>query len=116
MKEPKAVKEIPSAMTKVDLQTGKETHEPVVWKVIPPPADKCQICAGTHEPHEPHNAQSMYYQMIFQNMVGRSPTWADAMAHCDDGMKRQWTALLKDAGHWSEPPDGEKPVAHHGVG
>lgn len=56
MTRPKAVKEIPASVTKVDTQTGKETNEPMTWKVIPPAAGKCQICAQTHEPNEPHNA------------------------------------------------------------
>lgn len=116
MTDPKPVREIPAVVTKVDLETGEETHEPMTWKVIPPAADKCQICAGGHGPKEPHNAQSMYYQILFQNMVGRPPTWADALAHCSDTVRLAWTVLLKKDGHWSEPPDGEKPVAHHGVG
>lgn len=116
MTRPKAVKEIPASVTKVDTQTGKETNEPMTWKVIPPAAGKCQICAQTHEPNEPHNAHMIYYQIIFQHMIGRAPTWADALAHCDDEMKRRWIYMLKLAGHWSEPPDGEKPVPHHGVG
>lgn len=116
MTKPKVVKEIPSTITKVDITTGKETHGAMSWKVLPPSPDKCQICAHVHEPGEPHNAQTAYYQMLFQSMVGRAPTWADAMAHCDANMKRAWTHLLKEAGHWTEPPEGEIPVAHHGVG
>lgn len=116
MTDPKAVKAIPGAVTKIDIETGKETHEPMTWTVIPPDASKCQVCAQTHEPGEPHNANTMFYQILFYNMVGRNPTWADAMAHCDDETKRKWTTELKRQGHWSEPPAGEKPVAHHGVG
>ncbi len=116
MKEPKAIKEVPSVITNVNVTTGKETHEPMSWKVLPPSGDKCQVCAWVHEPQEPHNAQTVYYQLLFYSMVGRPPTWADALAHCDEKMKMTWERLLKDAGNWSEPPEGEKPVAHHGVG
>jgi|SRR5215813_738604 len=111
----KAVKQIPGAVTEVDTVTGKETHKPMSWNVLPPPADKCQICARDHDPHEPHDAQSLYYQMTFNGMVGRSPTWADALAHCAEGMRRLWEAALRRGGHWSEPPEGELPVKHHGV-
>jgi hypothetical protein len=114
--KPKAVKQIPATVTHVDLKTGKETHEQGSWQVLPPSPDKCQVCAVKHEPEQPHNAQSLYYQMTFSGMVGRSPTWADALAHCSDDVKRHWKTelLLLDA--WSEPPKGEPPVRHHGVG
>lgn len=111
----KAVKHIPGAMTEVDLATGKETHKTMAWHVMPPAADKCQACARKHEPHEPHDAQSLYYNMTFSGMVGRAPTWADALAHCDDVTRCGWEAMLRRAGHWSEPPEGEAPVRHHGV-
>jgi ribosomal protein L28 len=111
----KTVKQIPGAMTVVNLATGKETHEPMAWTMLPPAADKCQVCARKHEPGEPHDAQSLYYQTAFTGMMGRLPTWADALAHCDDNTKRVWEAALREGGHWSEPPDGEAPVRHHGL-
>jgi hypothetical protein len=79
----KSVTQIPSVATKVDLVTGEETHEPAAWTILPPPADKCQVCAVKYGADEPHNAQSLYYQMTFAGMIGRPPTWADAMAHCE---------------------------------
>ena len=112
---PKRVTQIPIAVTKVDIETGEETHEQGVWNVMPPGPNKCQICAHEHAPNEPHNAQSLYYQMTFQGMVGRPATWADAMAHCDDHMKNFWRGYLEDVNAWSEPPEGEEPVKHHGV-
>ncbi len=120
MKKPKdktvrAITEIPASVTKIDIQSGKETNEPMSWKIIPPGPGKCAVCAQVHEADEPHNAQTMYYQIIFQNMIGRAPTWADAMAHCPDGVKAKWKAELVRRGVWSEPPKGEQPVAHHGV-
>ena len=111
----KTVKHIPGAMTEVDLATGKETHKTMAWKVLPPAAGQCQVCARKHEPGEPHDAQSLYYNMTFNGMVGRAPTWADALAHCDDATKHTWEAALRRGGHWSEPPEGEAPVRHHGV-
>jgi hypothetical protein len=109
------IKQIPGALTEVDLTTGKETHKPMAWNVLPPAADKCQVCAVKHAPSEPHDAQSLYYQMTFNGMIGRAPTWADAIAHCDDGVKRAWGAELRKMGAWSEPQNGEAPVLHHGV-
>jgi hypothetical protein len=114
-RKPRAVRQIPADVTSVDLTTGKETPQGGSWKVMPPSADKCQICAAKHAPHQPHNAQSIYYQMTFQGMLGRAPTWADAVAHCSDQMKLLWEKELRIAGAWSEPPQGEQPVKHHGV-
>lgn len=111
----KAVKQIPASVTKVDLATGKETHESAAWKVMPPPADHCQICAVKHHPDLPHNAQSLYYQTVFNGMVGRPPTWADAVAHCCEDIRRGWEAELRRRGAWSAPPVGEAPVKHHGA-
>ena len=112
---PKRVDHIPSSVTSVDLKTGKETHHAGAWRVIPPPADCCQICAVKHIEVQPHNAQSLYYQMIFTNMIGRAPTWADAMAHCTPVVQAQWRGELERRNAWSEPPAGEKPVEHFGV-
>jgi len=53
--------------------------------------------------------------MTFNGMVGRAPTWADAVAHCDGAVKRAWESALREKGAWTEPPDGEMPVRHHGV-
>jgi hypothetical protein len=112
---PKVVKQIPSTVTKIDLSTGKETHKAAAWNVLPPASDKCQICAVKHASSEPHNAQSIYYQMTFNGMVGRAPTWADAVAHCDDSTRHHWETELRRIGAWSEPPKGEKPIRHHGI-
>jgi hypothetical protein len=111
----KSIREIPGSLTKVDLATGGETHERMAWTVLVPLAGRCQICAAKHKPEEPHNAQSLYYQMTFNGMVGRAPTWADALAHCAAPVREAWTAELKRRDAWSEPPNGEKPIAHHGV-
>jgi len=102
-------------MTVVDMKTGKEEHKPMAWKVLPPPKDCCQICAVKHEPEAPHNAQSLYYQTTFNGILGRSPTWADAMAHCAEPVKKAWEKELRRINHWSEPPAGEAPVKHHGI-
>jgi hypothetical protein len=111
---PNIVREIPSTMTVLDA-TGKETHKPMAWKVIPPPKDHCQVCGRKHPAEEPHDIQQIHYQTVFQAMVGRPATWADAMAHCSDKIKTHWKAVLVEKERWSEPPNGEAPVKHHGV-
>lgn len=111
----RSVGAIPSVMTVVDAD-GTETHEPMMWTLMRPPADRCHVCAVSHPPEDPHNADSMYYQMAFNGAVGRTPTWADAMAHCSERVRAVWRALLVERGAWTEPPTGEAPVAHHGVG
>lgn len=116
MKPPKAVKHIPSTMETRDAQTGELIkREGMSWNILPPAADKCQICAVAHEPEEPHDKGSLYYKMTFYSMHGRDATWADAMAHCSIEMKTLWEARLRELNAWSEPPAGEDPIAHHGV-
>lgn len=58
--------------------------------LLPPAPGKCLICAHEHAPEQPHNRQSLFYQMHFYQEHGRWPTWADAMAHCSDEVKQQW--------------------------
>jgi hypothetical protein len=111
----KAAKEIPSVMTEVDLATGEETHKPMSWKMLPPAVGSCQICGRTHAATEPHDAQSLYYQMAFQGVVGRAPTWADAVAHCEEPVRKAWELELLRRDVWTEPPAGEMPVKHHGI-
>jgi len=69
-----------------------------VMTLLPPAPHLCQECATDHEPHLPHNAQSLFYGMKFKIEHGRDPTWADAMAHCSDEMKKLWTEALAERG------------------
>ena len=62
--------------------------------LLPCAADVCQECAVKHPLGQPHNQQSLYYQYSFFAANGRWPTWADAMAHCSDAVKAQWTDAL----------------------
>ncbi len=68
------------------------------FKLLPPPLDCCEVCATKHSPGQPHNKQSLYYQFVFNNENGRSPTWTDAMAHCSDEVKAQWSKELLKRG------------------
>lgn len=107
-------RQIPSTVTTVG-PNGEEARSPMAWSIMPPPKDCCQICAVKHEPTEPHNAQSLFYQMAFNGIVHRSPTWADAMAHCEEPVRKAWETELRRRKAWTEPPAGEKPVKHHGL-
>lgn len=66
--------------------------------LLPPAADKCQQCAVDHEPEQPHNQQSLYWQYWFYGNYGRWPTWHDAMSHCTDEVKGFWLRELAAAG------------------
>lgn len=66
--------------------------------ILPAAPGKCQTCAVDHLPAEPHNAQSLYYQMKFQMEHGRGPTWLDAMAHCTEEVREIWLGGLKARG------------------
>lgn len=68
------------------------------WRLLPPKPDVCQTCASDHEPEEPHNQQSLYYQYAFYGQHGRWPTWADALAHCEIGMREMWIVELRKMG------------------
>jgi hypothetical protein len=66
--------------------------------LLPPAADKCQVCAVKHHEAQPHNAESLYYKMWFKKQHDRWPTWKDAMAHCTEEMKAFWVKHLKSHG------------------
>ncbi len=68
------------------------------FSMLPPPAGKCPECATDHEPNQPHNQQSLFYQAKFYNDNGRWPTWKDAMAHCSDEIKDLWIKELEERG------------------
>lgn len=78
--------------------------------LLPPAPDTCPICAAKHENTAPHNCQSIYYQYRFFGIRGRWPTWADAIAHCDEETQSQWKAELMKMNAWTEPESGE-PIA-----
>lgn len=82
--------------------------------LLPPAPGKCQFCAVKHEPHEAHNAQSLYYGTRFLMQHGREATWADAVAHCEPEIRAQWERLLKERNAWTEPPAGVAVIAEQG--
>lgn len=68
------------------------------FMLLPPEPGLCKECAVKHDPSQPHNRQSLYYQYHFYGEHGRWPTWADAMAHCSDAVQSQWKAALAERG------------------
>ena len=62
--------------------------------LLPPAPHLCQTCGVKHEPHLPHNAQSLFYQTKFNMENGRAATWTDAMAHCTPDMQAAWREEL----------------------
>ena len=62
--------------------------------MLPPHPEKCQVCAVRHHPGDPHNRDSLYYQMRFYQDSQRFPTWDDAMAHCDAATQAAWRVAV----------------------
>jgi hypothetical protein len=89
---------IKSTCTTVNMNTGESKTEPCDWHLLPPAPGLCQECAVDHAPEQPHNQQSLFYQMRFNAQHGRYPTWADAMAHCDAETRDIWTQELRRLG------------------
>ena len=67
-------------------------------KVVPPSPGACPICATTHDPKEPHDRDSLYYQNWFRKRYKRFPTWEDAMAHCKEEVKKDFIKRLAQRG------------------
>lgn len=82
----------------VDMETGEETPiEGGGLKMLPGPPRSCEWCHVKHHPDQPHNQQSLPYQMKFNAIHGRYPTWTDAMSHCNDNVKAIWRSGLVEA-------------------
>lgn len=77
----------------------KVTHVPVsAWTLVPPAPGACQTCGADHDPREPHNPESLYWQTK-RNIEGEPPpTWADALAHVEDPLRQAWVAALAERG------------------
>lgn len=104
MSNPKTPKTVPVESQTIDLESGevvetRTTH----WTLKPPPETACQTCGHNpaHQPDEPHNKQSFYYQYAFYGEHKRWPTWKDAMAHCDPETQQKWEQQLRQMGKWS---------------
>lgn len=66
--------------------------------LLPAKPGTCSECAIAHDPAQPHNATSLFYQYFFYNWHGRFPDWRDAMAHCEEHVKKHWIIELSKLG------------------
>jgi hypothetical protein len=79
----------------VDVTTGESVPvEGGGFKMLPGPPGTCEWCHVEHDPGQPHNADSLPYQMKFHQIHGRWPTWTDAMAHCTEEVRAKWRKQL----------------------
>lgn len=79
-------------------ETGEVFEKEIVqFKLLPCAPGTCARCGVEHEPAQPHNAQSLYYQYRFYGEHGRWPTWADAVFHCEAPMQALGLASLRGA-------------------
>ena len=78
-----------------DAETGEKAG---TMFLLPPAKDKCQTCAADHDPSQPHNAHSLYYQTAFNMGHDRAATWLDAMEHCDEATREIWPRELEARG------------------
>ena len=67
-------------------------------KILPPVQGTCPMCAVPHDPGQPHDRYSLYYQVKFGQKFGRFPTWMDAMGHCDPLVQEMWKKKLRARG------------------
>lgn len=78
------------------------------FRMLPGAPGTCEWCYIKHDPDQPHNQQSLPYQMKFKAIKGRYPTWSDAMAHCTPEIQERWrVGIIKEMkAHGLEiPPD-----------
>ena len=68
--------------------------------LLPPSPGVCQMCAVDHQPDDPHDRTSFYYQTKFNMENGYPPTWLDAMAHCPLPTQIAWERELRERGLW----------------
>lgn len=57
--------------------------------LLPTTNSACPTCGVKHQETAPHDATSFRYRYIFSasHPQGKTPTWEDAMAHCDEETK-----------------------------
>lgn len=79
----------------MDLIKGKNLG---CFTLMPAQKGTCPECSVAHEPEQPHNQQSLFYQYKFYNEHGCWPTWKDAMEHCPEGIKNYWKKELAKRG------------------
>lgn len=93
----------------IDTRTGEVEERPAGMMMLPAKDGTCEFCAVAHEPDQPHNKDSLFYQMRFHGEHGRWPVWADAFAHCAEPIKAAWEAALRRRGAWKDPEPPKAP-------
>lgn len=80
--------------------------KPLDMTLLPPPPDACQQCGVKHQANEPHNQESLFWQIHFNRIHGRWPSWQDAAAHCDPEVQQIVKETVEAAGQkWVEDLD-----------
>lgn len=83
------------SVERVDMATGEVVErKDGAFTILPGPPGSCEWCHTVHAPEQPHNQQSLAYQMKFYGEHKRWPTWTDAMAHCPEDVRRMWREQL----------------------
>lgn len=65
--------------------------------LFPLPEGICPQCGIFHEYHEPHQVNTVHYQVWFKRKHGRYPTAQDAVAHCSARTKLDWLKYLHES-------------------
>lgn len=82
---------------RVNLDTGEVTPiEGGGLMMLPGSPGTCEWCHVKHDPAQPHNQQSLPYQIKFKTIHGRAPTWSDAMSHCAPEVQEFWREALRE--------------------
>jgi hypothetical protein len=64
------------------------------WKILKPGEEMCQTCGVRHEENEPHDANSLYWNLHNELRNLPEPTWSDAIAHCDQDTQKHWAHYI----------------------
>lgn len=80
------------------IKQAGDPRKDATWTLMPSSPELCSQCARDHDPSVPHDQQSLHYQYAFYSEHDRWPTWADAMAHCDEEVKQVTIRVLRENG------------------
>lgn len=112
MPEPLPLIPLGGTMQVIDTKTGRVEEKPSGMMMLPAAPGKCPTCAVDHPPEQPHNKDSLFYQMRFHAEHKRWPVWADAVAHCAEPVRAAWERELRALGQWKDP-EPPKPEPKH---
>lgn len=69
----------------------------------------CPECGAEHHMTQPHKWGNEFYMQQFFDAHGVYPSWGDAIAHCREDVRANWTALLTEQGVTAEELKPNKP-------